>query len=146
MADPQGGRLDPSQWPGMDADAHELQISKDDAKSVIKALDDDLKRYNTTTGSVDDLKGKGHITDARIYAGGADDTSGYPAGRKLAEYLSAANQHVPDNYQKFLESYQRLIQAFGEQVGVYEKADDQNVANAQNAVTGNTPDWGTPDV
>lgn len=146
MADPQGGRLDPSQWPGMDANAQELQISKDDAKTVIKALDDDLKRYNAAKGSVSDLQGKGHIKDAKIFAGGADDTTGYPAGRKLADYLNAANQHVPANYQKFLESYQRLIQAFGEQVGLYKKADDQGAADAQNAVTGNTPDWGTPDV
>jgi hypothetical protein len=133
MADPGGGRLDPKQWPGTDADAKELKISVDEAKKILKALQDDLNRYNTAHGTPDDIRGRGHIKDARIYAGGMDDRSGYPAGRTLAAFLQNANTNIPTHYQSFLQAYDRVIQAFGEMTGIYKKAEDKNTENSQSA-------------
>ncbi|MEV5704632.1 hypothetical protein [Actinoallomurus sp. NPDC052274] len=133
MADPAGGRLDPKQWPGMDANADELKISVDDAKKILKALQDDLNRYDTTYGTPDDIRGRGSIKDARIYAGGMDDRSGYPAGRTLATYLQNANTNIPTHYEQFLQAYDRVIQAFGEMTGVYQKTEDKNSENSLSA-------------
>jgi hypothetical protein len=142
MADPGGGRLDPKMWPGMDADAKELKISKDDAKKVIKALQADLDLYDTDHGTPDDIKGRGHIKDPKIYAGGATDQTGYPAGRTLAAYLANAQTEIPGAYSKFLDAYSRVIQSLGDMTGVYDKADDQNFENNRRAA--NSSYYGDP--
>jgi hypothetical protein len=141
MADPVG-RLDPKSWPGLDAGGKEVKISKDDAKKVIKALQDDLDRYDADHGTPDDIEGRGHIKNPAIYAGGAGDQNGYPAGRTLAAYLGNAQTKIPTAYRQFLQSYGRVIQALGDMTGVYDKADDQNVENNQRA--GNSGYYGDP--
>lgn len=134
MADPGGGRLDPKYWPGTDADAKEIKISKDDAKKVIKALQADYDRYgNAAHGTPDDLKGRGHIKNPNIFGGGPTDQNGYPAGRTLATYLNNAQTNIPRAYSNFLQSYSRVIQALGDMTGVYDKADDQNMENNRKA-------------
>jgi hypothetical protein len=143
MADPGGGRLDPKSWPGTDANAKDLEISTDDARRVMKALQADLDRYsNASHGTPDDIKGRGHIKDPKIYAGGMDDKTGYPAGRTLATFLGNAQSQIPAAYSNFLQSYDRVIQALGDMTGVYDKADDQAIENNRNA--GNTPFFGNP--
>jgi hypothetical protein len=132
MADPGGGRLDPKSWPGTDANAKELKISKDDAKKVIKALQDDLKRY-ADHGTPDDIEGRGHIKDPKIYAGGSTDQTGYPAGRTLAVFLQNTQTKLPPAYRNFLQSYDKLIQSLGDMTGVYSKADDQAIENNRKA-------------
>ena len=132
MADP-AGRLDPKMWPGTDTDAKELKISKKDAKTVIKALQDDLKRYDTEHGTPDDIEGRGHIKDPKIYAGGGSDQTGYPAGRTLAAFLQNTQTKLPPAYRNFLQAYDRLIQSLGDMTGVYDKADDQNIENSRKA-------------
>lgn len=133
MADPAGGRLDPKSWPGTDAHAKDLKISKDDAKKVIKALQDDLKRYDVDHGTPDDIEGRGSIKDPKIFAGGMTDQTGYPAGRTLAGFLQNTQTKLPPAYRNFLQAYDKIIQSLGDMTGVYDKADDQNIENNRRA-------------
>jgi hypothetical protein len=133
MADPGGGRLDPKQWPGTDANAKELKISIDDAKKILKALQDDLNRYKAAYGTPDDIRGRGTIQDPRIYGGGMDDRSGYPAGRTLVKFLGNAHTNLPAYLESLLQAYDRVNQSFGEMTGIYQKAEDKNAENSQSA-------------
>jgi hypothetical protein len=134
MADPQGGRLDPKNWPGTDAGGKQFSVDKDKVMQVIKALQADRDRFsNASEGTPDDISGRGVIKNPNFLGGGAGDGAGYPAGRTLNTFLTNAGTHLPPAYTAFLDAYDKLILSLQNQTGVYEKADGTNTGNVNTA-------------
>jgi hypothetical protein len=118
-------------------------MNRGKVKNIIKALEDDLKRYSQTVeGTPDDVANRGRPDGKAV--GGMGDTgqTGYPAGKAVFDSMTEASRNISTAYTQFLASYQQVIDALHQTVGNSGKADQGSTVNG-GQTNPNQSDMGT---
>jgi hypothetical protein len=117
------------QWPKVDDGKGHSEIDKDRVKSLLKALDDDLKRYEgqaNYAGTPDGLdQTLGNITSAHV-GGGGDKSAGYPGGQLIWNSIQKTKAGFSKEYSQFLQDYRQVVDALYRAAGIRHEADTKS--------------------
>lgn len=120
-------------WPAVDGDKGHTSIDHDRVKSFLKALDDDLKRYQgqaTYNGTPDGLNSAlGDITMESV-GGGGSGKSGYPGGKLFFDSVQKTKAGFYTEYNNFLTEYQQVVEALYQAAGIRQDADTSSAPKA----------------
>jgi hypothetical protein len=137
-------------WPAVDSDKGHTAIDKDRVRKLIKALEDDLKRYQgregyegTPNGVSDALN---QITAASVGGGGGGKANGFPGGElmwrsiqsvKGAGGSSGSSGGFTGEYSAFIQKYSEVIDALYRAAGIQEEADNESAPTGTTTNSGN---------